>query len=269
MIVFIALAVVIAVLAIVLWRITGGDDGDDGDDDGDAAVASAGGASEASEAPDASEAGDGEAGDEDDEDDEGDGGDEGEAGQDAPETPSASSESDETTTAPISTTTFTTTVPANPDRFGPAALSARSSVSTVGLDTVHFGMSVRQAEIAAGTPLIPIAPVSGCYHVVPYKAPEGIVFLVYSGTIERVDINSGPVTTRSGVGIGSTDETVISLFGDSIERSIRSDGTVELILVPRDVGDSQFRVVFNVADGQVRAYKAGRLPHILTETGCS
>lgn len=173
-----------------------------------------------------------------------------------------------TTTVEATTTTITTVPPDDPDQFGPPTLSAGSSVTTVGLDTVHFGMTVAQAQEAAGTVLVPAGPTGRCYHVVPHDAPEGIVFLVHEGTIERVDINSGPITTRSGVGVGSPESMVTDLFGDSIERQVRVDGTVDLVFVPKDPGDRNYRVVFNVSEGEVRAFKSGRLPQVMLDTGC-
>lgn len=173
-----------------------------------------------------------------------------------------------TTTVAATTTTITTVPPDNPDQYGPPTLGNRSTVSTVGLDTVSFGMTVAQAQEAAGTVLVPAGPTGSCYHVVPHDAPEGIVFLVHNGTIERVDINSGPITTRSGVGVGSPETMVTDLFGDSIEREVRVDGTVDLVFVPSDPGDRNYRVVFNVSEGQVRAFKSGRLPQVMLDTGC-
>ena len=166
------------------------------------------------------------------------------------------------------TTTVTTVPPENPEQFGPPTLSSRSTVSTVGLDTVNFGMTVAQAQKAAGTVLVPAGPTGSCYHVVPRDAPEGIVFLVHEGTIERVDINSGPITTRSAVGVGSPESLVTDKFPDSIERQVRIDGTVDLVFVPQDPGDQKYRVVFNVAEGAVRAFKSGRLPQVMLDTGC-
>ena len=164
--------------------------------------------------------------------------------------------------------TSSNSVPLGDDNFGPPTLSSNSTVSTVGLDTVTFGMTVQQAQQAAGTLMVPISPVSDCYHVTPHNAPEGIVFLVDDGTIERVDITAGPITTRSGVGVGTPDDAVIRLFGDSIKRSARPDGTVNLTFVPSDDGDNDFRVVFNVTDGKVSSYKSGRVPQVLAATGC-
>ncbi len=173
-----------------------------------------------------------------------------------------------TTTVRATTTTITTVPPDSPGQFGPPTLSNRSTVSTVGLDEVHFGMTVAAAQQAAGTVLVPAGPTGPCYHVVPSDAPEGVVFLVHHGTIERVDINSGPITTRSGVGVGSSESMVTDLFGDSIERQVRVDGTVDLVFVPSDPGDRNYRVVFNIADGAVRAVKSGRLPQVMLDTGC-
>ena len=173
-----------------------------------------------------------------------------------------------TTTVAATTTTITTVPPKNPEQFGPPTLSARSTISTVGLDTVHFGMTVAEAQKAAGTVLVPAGPTGPCYHVVPRDAPEGIVFLVHEGTIERVDINSGSITTRSGVGVGSPESLVTDVFPDAIERQVRIDGTVDLVFVPKDPGDQKYRVVFNVAEGAVRAFKSGRLPQVMLDTGC-
>lgn len=162
-----------------------------------------------------------------------------------------------------------TTEPVSEEELGPTTLDTRSTVSTVGLDSVIFGMTVATAQRAAGTLLVEAEPASECYHVTPRNAPQGIVFTVYKSTIERVDINRGPITTRSGVGIGTPEENVVSLFGDSLGREVRADGSVDLIFVPNDPGDADFRVVFNIADGAVKSYKSGRLPLIMTATGCT
>ena len=261
--ILVAVALVIVVVGGVIWWL-GRDDGDDGDtpvaaDDTEELSQD----NEADEAPavddddGSAESGNAEAGSTEDGSSE--------AGT---TTTSASATTSTTTTVQATTTTITTVPPDNPEQFGPPTLSNRSTVSTVGLDEVHFGMTVAAAQQAAGTVLVPAGPTGACYHVVPHDAPEGIVFLVHSGTIERVDINSGPITTRSGVGVGSPESMVTDLFGDRIEREVRVDGTVDLVFVPRDPGDQDYRVVFNISEGTVRAYKSGRLPQVMLDTGC-
>ena len=253
--ILIAIAVVVLVVAGVIWWL-GRDSGDNGDapvisddsgelrEDTEPVTQPAGGAEDQADDQSA------------------------DAGTTPTSSTSTSTTTSTTTTVQATTTTITTVPPENPAQFGPPTLSSRSTVSTVGLDSVHFGMTVNDAQKAAGTVLVPAGPTGACYHVVPFDAPEGIVFLVHQGTIERVDINSGPITTRSGVGVGSAESMVTDLFGDRIEREVRVDGTVDLVFVPRDPGDQNYRVVFNISDGVVRAFKSGRLPMVMLDTGC-
>ena len=262
--ILVAVALVIVVVGGVIWWL-----GRDGGDDGDAPAAAddteeLSQDSEADGAPAVEADGDGSAENGSTES----GSTESGSTEDGTTTTSTSATTSTTTTVQATTTTITTVPPDNPEQFGPPTLSNRSTVSTVGLDEVQFGMTVADAQKAAGTVLVPAGPTGACYHVVPHDAPEGIVFLVHSGTIERVDINSGPITTRSGVGVGSPESMVTDLFGDRIEREVRVDGTVDLVFVPRDAGDQNYRVVFNISDGAVRAYKSGRLPMVMLDTGC-
>lgn len=169
-----------------------------------------------------------------------------------------------TTTPP----TTTSSLPPEAGEFGPPTLSVNSTVSTVGLDTVTFGMNVARAQEAAGTFLVPTGPISECYTVIPNEGPEGVTFTVIGGTVERVDIDDGSVTTRSGLGIGTPENVIVDLFGDQLERTVNDDGTVDLIFVPTDEGDANFRVVFTIADGTVLRYRSGKVPEILAATPC-
>ena len=178
-----------------------------------------------------------------------------------------------TTTAP-STSSTTTAAPGDPATTLPPVptgptLDDRSTVSTVGLDEVTFGLTVSQAESAAGTPMIPCEPAAQCYRVIPAVAPPGITFTVTEGTIERVDITDEPITTRSGVGVSTTGDEVAELFGDSLERTVNDDGSVDLIFVPSSESDADFRVVFTLRDEVVESYRSGRLPGILDRFPCA
>lgn len=148
-------------------------------------------------------------------------------------------------------------------------LGTNDSISTVGLGEVTFGMTVAQAQAAAGTDLINCAPTSDCYRVTLAQGPEGISFLVTNNTIERVDIVAGPLTTRSGIGIGSTEDEIINLFGDQIETQTNDDGSVDLIFVPRDDSDAEFRVIFTIRDGAVETFRSGRIPQVTVQNPCA
>ena len=148
-------------------------------------------------------------------------------------------------------------------------LGTNDSISTVGLGEVTFGMTVAQAQVAAGTDLINCVPKSDCYRVTPARGPEGISFLVTAGTIERIDIVSGPLTTRSGIGIGSSEDEIMNLFGDQIETQVNDDSSVDLIFVPRDESDAEFRVIFTIRDGVVETFRSGRVPQVTVQNPCA
>lgn len=193
---------------------------------------------------------------------------------------------DETTTTTVTTTTIPPSVPVNVpvvctadtagaqvvadvDENATRRLTTNSTISTVGLGPVTFGLTVPQATAASGSEMLACEPISECYRVTPAAAPSGISFLVHSSTIERVDIVDGPVKTISGFGIGSSDEQLVAAFGEKLERQVIDANTVELIFVPTDAGDANFRVVFTVEDGVVTTYRSGRLPMILQDDPCA
>ncbi len=176
------------------------------------------------------------------------------------------------------TTTATTTVAgdgtgdetANPDEVLVPTLGTNSSLSTVGLDEVTFGLTVNQARRAAGTEFNACEPVSDCYRIIPEVAPEGISFVVSNGTIERVDIvGDSPIRTVSGAGIGTTAERLDELFGERLERVDLGGGAVDVIFVPVSENDAQFRVAFTTVDGVVETMRAGRLPLVLEDDPCA
>jgi hypothetical protein len=105
--------------------------------------------------------------------------------------------------------------------------------------------------------------------VTPAQGPEGISFLVTESTIERVDIVAGPLTTRSGIGIGSPEDEIMNLFGDQIETHVNDDSSVDLIFVPQDESDAEFRVIFTIRDGVVETFRSGRIPQITVQNPCA
>jgi hypothetical protein len=209
-------------------------------------------------------------------------------GDDGDETSTASSTSTtttstSTTTVPVTTTSIATactgeappTTTAAPDPSGETTLApfptlnARSSVSTVGLDEVTFGLTVQQAQVAAATTMHPCSEPSRCYRVTPADAPEGISFVVHEGTIDRVASVSGPITPRSGAGSGSSAAKLVEHFGASLEQVPIDDVTTDWVFVPRDVKDSQFRVIFTTVNDEVESFRSGRIPMVEASDPCA
>lgn len=173
---------------------------------------------------------------------------------------------DEATT----TTTPATTTSAPPTSgLGPPTLDDSSAVTTAGVGAVEFGMSVAEAEQAAGSPLVPLDPedATGCYEVEPEEGPLGLRFTIADDTIERLDVVDGAVATRSGAGIGDSAQQLRDLFGESLVEGTDPDGDGPVLtFVPQDEGDAGTRIIFALEDDQVTSYRAGRRP--IVDTGC-
>ena len=153
--------------------------------------------------------------------------------------------------------------------LGVATLDAASSVSTVGIDQIMFGMTVHDAQVAAGSRFTPVTPIGNCYLVTPDDGQAGLTFWVVAGTVERVDVDTRTITTRSGAGIGNTEDRIREMFGERIHTTPLPDGSGNLLAyVPKDVADATYRVMFLTNGVQVIRLWAGRLPWAEELGGC-
>ena len=175
-----------------------------------------------------------------------------------------------------SSTVPTATIPPKPigtlppiSDLGVATLDAASSVSTVGIDRIMFGMTVHDAQVAAGSRFTPVTPIGHCYLVTPDDGQAGLTFWVVAGTVERVDVDTRTITTRSGAGIGNTEDRIREMFGERIHTTPLPDGSGNLLAyVPMDVADATYRVMFLTNGVQVIRLWAGRLPWAEELGGC-
>jgi len=153
--------------------------------------------------------------------------------------------------------------------LGTPTIDTSSSVSTVGIDRIMFGMTVHDAQVAAGSRFTPVTPIGYCYLVIPDDAPPGITFWVVAGTVERVDVDTRTITTRSGAGIGDTEDRIREMFGERIHTTLLPDGSGNLLAyVPKDVADATYRVMFLSNGVQITRLWAGRLPWAEELGGC-
>ena len=183
--------------------------------------------------------------------------------------------SDVPTTVPTgdpNATTTTTAAAGTTTTLGKPTLNEASAISTVGLDKVHFGMTVAEAEKAANSKLVATEPTKNpsCYLAKPEAGPDGVSFLISDGRVERVDITGGPIATRSGAKVGSTVADVKKLYGEQLQDAPRPDAQPggALVFVPKDEADAKFRLVFLTDGATVQLYRAGRIPQVLAPTGC-
>ena len=193
----------------------------------------------------------------------------------------AATEADDAESTLVAVTTTSSTVPAAtiPPKpigtlppisdLGVATLDTTSSVSTVGIDRIMFGMTVHDAQVAAGSRFTPVTPIGHCYLVTPDDGQAGLTFWVVAGTVERVDVDTRTITTRSGAGIGNTEDRIREMFGERIHTTPLPDGSGNLLAyVPKDVADATYRVMFLTNGVQVIRLWAGRLPWAEELGGC-
>lgn len=184
--------------------------------------------------------------------------------------PDATSTTTTTTASTTTTTTIATTSTAVPDLVGFPEFTEDSSVSTVGIDAVNFGMTVSTAAAAVNGEFVPFDEVNGeCYLVRPAGGPLGVQLTVTEGTVERVDITTPDITTRSGAGVGMTEEGLAGLFGDSLTTQPSDTGGNQVIFTPADTSDADFRVIFETDGEVVTSFRSGRVPQVLPTIPCS
>lgn len=163
------------------------------------------------------------------------------------------------TTAPLPTRVPPIATPTVTAVLTGTAFTSQSKVSTAGIDEVIFGTEANDAATAASTLWLgmPDGSWPSCFIVLPANGPDGIEFWVWSKLIERVEISNPALRTRSGYGVGTQLAQLEQELGDLITVEEFDDGTQRATFTPSDETD-QYRLIFEIADGQVSHYSSGR-----------
>jgi hypothetical protein len=174
-----------------------------------------------------------------------------------------------TTTTSAATTATTSTAPPT---TSPPPLSADSPVVISGIGAIRAGMTVEEASAAGRVDLVrEDQAFPDCWFVVPAQGPAGVSFMVTGGTIGRVDVTLPGITTRSGVGVGSTQQEILATYPGQITVAPHAygPGGHYLTFVPRDAADANLRMVFETDGRAVTSYRAGRRPDVEAIEGCA
>ena len=185
-------------------------------------------------------------------------------------TSETSSDDSAASTAPSTTSAIQTAA----ERYGttetttPPTLTNADTITTAGLGPVRIGQTLAEAQEAAGVVLNAASTGSeACQYYTPAAGATGAAFMVVNGEVVRVDISSGPITSKSGYGIGATKDAIKTAFGSKIEESSSGDSVT---FVPVTDGDKSMRVIWELdAAGVVTSFRTGRLPHVTAKVGCS
>jgi hypothetical protein len=153
-------------------------------------------------------------------------------------------------------------------------LTEASQLGTNGLGPVLVGMTMDQAEKAAGRKFSrgeSGAGTGSCTYSRPAGMP-GVSFMVIDGVIARTDVDKdSQVTTFRGAKVGDSEARIKALYGSQItvepHQYVRNGHY--LVFTPRDKADRAFRVIFETDGKKVTRFRSGRLPEVSYVEGCA
>lgn len=146
----------------------------------------------------------------------------------------------------------TTTAPAPGERLGPS-----SRLRVDGIGPVRVGMTLSQARAVAGVPL-ELRRTEHCQSLVP-AGSDPFVTLIATSPGEAVDvIAAGPGTaTVSGIRIGSTEQEVLTAYGERIQVVNPGEAVHRIVYRAADQSLRGYALVFGIGDGRVASIMAG------------
>lgn len=154
-------------------------------------------------------------------------------------------------------------------------LTTSSKVAVNGIGPILVGMTVEEAEVAAGVKILPLYPedrylVDHCRYFYPDIRVEGISFMVQNGKIARVDVNNDRFSTISGVKIGDSIEEIKSLYPGQIKVEPGFYGGNYLIYESQDPAYKDYLLLFQTYEGVVHEYRVGYVDEVkLLVEGCA
>lgn len=171
-------------------------------------------------------------------------------------------------------------VSAEPQPLDPASteaglekLAGCGPASVDGFCGVRFGMSPDQAKAAFPTPLERYSGDAGaaddpnaCFEFFAAPPVEGVTFLVEDAKVGRVDFLSAGVTTADGFGVGTPGDDIRAKYGAALSES---PNKYEPEVAELTLSQGGGKIVFEIQDGRVRAWRAGVAPTIDYVERCS
>lgn len=140
-----------------------------------------------------------------------------------------------------------------------------------GIGVVQVGMSLEELSAAVAEVVRPTYTDNPtCTFVRPTALPSGVLLMVLSDTVARVDVTEPGTLTTEGVGVGDLESRVVEIYGTRASvtphKYTGPTGHYVTVEVP---GDTLHRLVFETDGRNVGRYRAGRRPGVDYVEGCS
>jgi hypothetical protein len=156
----------------------------------------------------------------------------------------------------------------------PEKLTTQSRLSLYGLGSVKINMTVAEASGVAGTPIVPFKPNPNpvCSYYKPANGLEGVTFMVSSGRIATVEIETNKIVTDYGAKIGDSESLVKSRYPAGQIQTARlanSEKGKSWTVQPSSFAEKNLRLVFVSTNGKtVTRMIAGKVPEVNYIEGC-
>jgi hypothetical protein len=145
----------------------------------------------------------------------------------------------------------------------PATTSPTWAVTPSGIGSVRVGTSLDELKAAAGNVTVPGAG-DDCRYVRGGSLPGGVSVMLARNVVARIDVDSAGITTVDGVGVGDADARVNEVYAGRVTATPHKyvQGAQYLTVRGSSPADSAHRLVFEVENGRVARFRAGRVPEV-------
>ncbi|HEX2204622.1 MAG TPA: hypothetical protein VHG91_15035 [Longimicrobium sp.] len=166
-----------------------------------------------------------------------------------------------------------TPVAAETAATAPSATDVAYGLAEWGLGPLRVGMTEEEARAALGgawSPLAADGETEGCRYARSAALPPGVLVMLDSGRVRRVEVDSGATATAAGARIGDSAERVRQLYPGLREGPHKYTAGKYLVALPGAPADTVHRIVFETdSAGTVTRFRGGALPHVEYVEGCS
>jgi len=150
-----------------------------------------------------------------------------------------------------------------------------------GIGPIKVGMSVKEAEKAAGVKLPSIQEeMNDCTFVAPNGNFKEIMFMAMKGKIVRAGVasegfsqNKSKVRTAEGIGIGDSMKKVKEIYKGRIQSQGHPYGKEEkdfyLLVTPKNPKEKKHLMIFEIMEGTVQTFRSGFKGDVQASEGCS
>lgn len=142
------------------------------------------------------------------------------------------------------------------------------TMSETGWGPIRAGMSVDAARAALAGQLAEPAN-RACDHVSPPGGPAGVLLMVVSGRVVRVEVSDSAVATSTGARVGDTEARINQLYSGRVQTTPHKYSDGHYLTVRGSDADSIHRLVFETDGQRVTRYRGGRMPEVEWVEGCS